>query len=70
MQYIIDRFEGELAVCQRADGVLEDIPLAQLPEGIKEGSVLAFENGAWELDPQAEAERRVRLFAKQEGLFG
>ena len=70
MQYIIDRIEGSLAVCERGDGAWEEIPLAQLPEGAREGSVLVLRNGAWELDLQAEQERRARLFAKQEGLFG
>jgi len=69
MQYIIDRIEGSLAVCEKEDGSFEDIPLAQLPKGAKEGSVLVFRAGAWALDLQAEKERRARLFARQEGLF-
>ena len=69
MRYIIDRFEGSLAVCERADGVFKNIPLDQLPEGAREGSVLVLRDGAWELDPQAEEARRARLFEKQEGLF-
>jgi len=70
MQYIIDRIEGALAVCEREDGAFEGIPLCQLPKGAREGSVLVCENGAWVLDLQAEKERRARLFEKQEGLFG
>jgi len=70
MQHIIDRIEGDLAVCEREDGAREEIPLCQLPEGAREGSVLVLLDGVWALDPQAEKERRARLFAKQEGLFG
>jgi hypothetical protein len=69
MQYIIDRIEGNLAVCEREDGGLAHIPLHELPGGIREGSVLRFEDGAWALDLLAESERRKRLFEKQEGLF-
>ena len=69
MQYIIDRIEEGLAVCEREDGSLEDIPLEELPEGAREGSVLVLQNGAWALELQAEEERRARIFAKQEGLF-
>jgi len=70
MQYIIDRIEGELAVCEREDGAMEELPLAELPENVRDGSVLVLQDGAWALDPQAEEERRARLFARQEGLFG
>ena len=69
MQYIVDRIEGKLAVCEREDGRFEDIPLGQLPKGVREGSVLVLRDGAWALDLQAEQERRARLFEKQEGLF-
>ena len=70
MRYIIDRIEGGIAVCEKEDGSLEDIPLQTLPRGAREGSVLICDDGAWALDLQAEEERRARLFAKQEGLFG
>ena len=69
MQYIIDRIEGGLAVCERADGILVHVPLQELPHGVREGSVLHTRDGACEPDLQAEKERRSRLFAKQEGLF-
>ena len=69
MQYIIDRIEGNLAVCERADGRFEDISLEQLPKGAREGSVLLFQDGAWALDLKAERERRQRLFEKQDSLF-
>ena len=69
MQYIIDRIEGDLAVCEREDGSLEHIPMRELPEGVREGTVLVLQDGAWALDLQAEEERRKRLFERQEGLF-
>jgi len=70
MHYIVDRIEGGLAVCEREDGAFEDIPLCQLPKGVRDGSMLVREDGAWALDLRAERERRKRLFEKQEGLFG
>ena len=69
MRYIVDRFEDGLAVCEQEDGALENIPLEELPEGTREGSVLVCEDGTWTLDLKSEEERRARLYAKQEGLF-
>jgi len=70
MQWIIDRFEGDIALCEREDGGLEQIPLAELPDRAREGSVLVKGGGgAWALDLETERERRARLFKTQEGLF-
>ena len=70
MQWIIDRIEGDIAVCEREDGGFEELTLRELPGGAREGSVLAKNSdGAWVLDPETERERRKRLFAMQEGLF-
>lgn len=40
MTFIIDRFEGEFAVVE-AQGKVYNIPKALLPEGAKEGDVIA-----------------------------
>jgi len=66
---IIDRFEENLAVCEREDGSFEHIDRALLPTGAREGSVLTMRDGAWALDLEAERERRARLFKMQEDLF-
>ena len=70
MQYIIDRIENDIAVCEREDGGHIHIPRSFLPDDAREGSVIAWAGNAWALDLQAEEERRARLFEKQEGLFG
>ena len=69
MQYIIDRMEGSLAVCERGDGGVVHIGISLLPAGAREGSVLVCHGGAWALDRQAEEARRARLFKMQEALF-
>ena len=70
MQWIIDRVENGIAVCEREDGGFDNIPLRELPKGAREGSVLVKDRvGAWALDLKTERERRARLFEMQEGLF-
>lgn len=40
MQYVIDRVEGEFAVAELESGAHADLPLAALPAGCREGSVV------------------------------
>lgn len=39
MSWIVDRIEGDIAVCE-ANGVMLDIPLSSLPQGVKENDVI------------------------------
>ncbi len=57
MQAIVDRLEGDIAVLEIDGTRFEDVPLSRLPEGTRQGSVLAGEPGSWRLDPDAERER-------------
>ena len=65
---IIDRFEGDLAVCETEDGLVR-ILRADLPTNAREGSVLVRMDNAWVLDLHTEAQRRARLLEMQEDLF-
>ena len=40
MKIIIDRFEGEYAVCEKEDKTFVNIYRDKIPEGCKEGEVL------------------------------
>ena len=69
MQFIIDRFEDEFAVCEGGNGSHIHILRSFLPDDAREGGVLTWAGDAWALDTETEEERRARIFAKQEGLF-
>jgi hypothetical protein len=40
MRVIIDRFEGDYAVCEEEDRAMIDIEKSKIPSGAKEGDVL------------------------------
>lgn len=40
--WIIDRIEGEFALCETENKTVVSIPLSALPKGIKEGDVLSI----------------------------
>lgn len=50
MLVVIDRFEGEFAVCELQDKSMIDIKKEQIPDSAHEGDVLKIENGKITLD--------------------
>ena len=67
MVYIIDRFEGEIAVLEH-DGILTDFLREKLPEHAHEGDLLEWSGDGWQIlhddtDPRrkALAERRRQM---------
>jgi DUF3006 family protein len=70
--YVVDRIEGKVAVVIGDDGQTFDVPVANLPKGSKEGTVLRVEMGKGSMDwSRAQidtAERDRRLKAAREKL--
>jgi len=52
--YTVDRIEGDIAVLYDHDDHKSDIPLAELPEGLKESDILHFceENKTYIIDKE------------------
>ena len=44
MRYIIDRIEGKIAICENENGNFLEIDILSLPDNIKEGDCIKFEN--------------------------
>ncbi|HOJ35435.1 MAG: DUF3006 domain-containing protein [Clostridiales bacterium] len=69
--YIIDRFEGSIAVIEDDDGKMIEVNRSLLPKNAKEGSVLIKnDDGSFSVDEKMTAERRRKLKAMQDALFG
>lgn len=60
---IIDRFEGETAVLETDDGML-DVSRRELPENAREGDVLSVKCGVYYVDAEATEARRAALRSK------
>ncbi|MDR1703887.1 MAG: DUF3006 domain-containing protein [Clostridiales bacterium] len=68
MKYIVDRFEGDIAVCETEDGSRREIIRSLLPEGAREGSAVVFdEDGNSRLID--DSERVNRIAAKMKNIF-
>ncbi|MGI6168411.1 MAG: DUF3006 domain-containing protein [Christensenellales bacterium] len=69
MRYVIDRIEGDYAVCQRCcDGGWAYIPVDELPEKAREGSYLEKDGQRIRLVAQ-DGERQERIRKKLDELW-
>ena len=66
---IVDRIEGAFAVCEMDDKSMQNIALSELPAGIKEGNVIAMDNGTYVIDAKQTKERSERIAQKMNRLF-
>ena len=68
--YTIDRFEGDLAVCEdRETKEMINIKRKDLPEDSREGSILKLKNGKFELDLEEEEKIEKRIKEKMNNLW-
>lgn len=69
-EYTIDRFEGDLAVCEdRETKEMINIKRKDLPEDSREGSILKLKNGKFELDLEEEEKVEKRIKEKMDNLW-
>ena len=72
MSYIIDRFEGDFALCEDAEsGGKATLPRAEIPPDAREGDVLVpAGDGMYAIDAAATAKRRARIRARFDRMRG
>ncbi len=69
MKLTVDRIVEGIAVVENEDMNHFEISLSDLPQGVKEGTVLFFDGTNYLIDIDEEAERRRRISEKQKLLF-
>jgi hypothetical protein len=57
-QAVIDRFEGDFAVCEKPDRSMLNIHRSKLPSDAREGDVISIEMNIINIDRKATEERR------------
>jgi len=61
MKVIIDRFEGDFAVCEKEDRQMLDIKRNKIPSSAKEGDVLDITNDQITIDFKETEKRRKEI---------
>ena len=69
MRYIIDRIEGNIAICENENGNFLEIDILSLPSNIKEGDCIKFENSKYTVDEKYAEERRKNIRKKMNNLW-
>jgi hypothetical protein len=70
MKLIIDRFEGNSAVCEKDDKTIVNIPKYRLPLDCREGDCLIMDSdGMYQKDDEAAKNRKKRICDKMNHLF-
>ena len=66
---VIDRFEGEFAVCEAENRKIINVEKARLPEAAKEGDVIVVSDSTIRLDLSETEKRRREIEELTEGLW-
>ncbi len=70
MEYIIDRFEENFAVCQNTvSEKIENIESNLIPKEAREGDVIVFTDGKYFLDSEKTKERKKIIEEKFNSLW-
>ncbi len=70
MKYTVDRIEAGIAVLEAENGSFINVPRKQLPDDIRDGSILLSQNGSFIKDISSEEKRRAQMYEKQQRLLG
>lgn len=69
-EYTIDRFENDIAICEDRDTKeMVNIQKKELPEGIKEGSILTYRDGKYSINIEKEKKVSDRIKEKMDKLW-
>lgn len=68
--YTIDRFEGDYAVCEdRINKKMINIKKDELPKDAKEGNILQYKNGKYEINIDEQKDVQERIKQKMNNLW-
>lgn len=69
MKYVIDRIEGNIAICEDENGKMVELDIAKLPLDIKEGSIIIEENSRYIIDEKVTEEKKKEVKKRMNNLW-
>lgn len=69
MKLIVDRFEGNVAVCETPELGHIEILREKMPSGVREGDVIQEQDGVYAVLAEETEKRREKMREKLKGLI-
>ena len=69
MIVVVDRFEGDYAVCEKEDRTMTNIERRRLPKGVREGDVLVVEGDTVRVDQNGTSRRQREVKKLMDDLW-
>ena len=69
MKVTIDRFEGDFAICEKADRTMVNIDKDKIPADAKEGDILIIEGDIVRIDTGSTAKRKKAIEDMMDDLW-
>ncbi|MBR2744880.1 MAG: DUF3006 domain-containing protein [Clostridia bacterium] len=67
---VVDRIENGIAVCEnRSNRIMIELELSKLPDGVKEGTVIRYFDGEYEIDYEEQKNIEDRIKQKMDDLW-
>ena len=68
MKYIVDRIEGNYAVCEVGEDIV-NIKLEYLPKEVKEGDIIVYKDNEYYIDKTLKEERMKEILDKMNDVW-
>lgn len=69
MVYVVDRIEGQYAVCEKDDKIMVNIPLEKIKGEPKEGYILLMDGDNFKIDNELTTKRQRQINAMTENMW-
>lgn len=65
----VEQIENGIAKCEKEDGTFIEIEVSTLPDGVKSGDILLYQNGEYSVLKEQTDEQKKKMLELQSRLF-
>ena len=65
----VEQIENGIAKCEKEDGTFIEIEVSSLPDGVKNGDMLLYQNGEYSVLKEQTDEQKKKMLELQSRLF-